>query len=113
VSRAEHQGSFDPGPNTVTVRYRNFRGEDVDLRGDGTTTRFRKGHLSLRVLPTGKRITLAKKFVRNLNELESWPGVGSESRLLPVERQVVGYHRKHGTTSPRYEEILRKYPDLR
>lgn len=111
-SRAAHPGSFDPGRNTVTVHYRNFRGEEVEFQGDGTTVRLRKGHISLRVSPTGKRIALAEQFVRNLNELESWL-TRSESRLLPVERQVAGYHRKHGTTSPRYEEILRKYPDLR
>lgn len=112
TSRAELRGSFDPEQNAVVVQYRNFRGEDVKFRGDGTTVRFRKGHLSLRVAPTGRRIALAKKFVRNLRELESRPGIDPEKRLLRVERQVMGYHRKHGTTSPRYEEILRKYPDL-
>ena len=83
----------------------------MEFQGDRTTVRSGKAHVSLRVLPTGKRIALAKKFVRNLNELESWSR--PEARLLPVERQVLGYHRKHGTTSPRYEEILRKHPDLR
>ena len=110
---AEHSGSFDPGPNTVIVLYRNFRGEDVEFQGDRTTVRSGKRRVSLRISPTGKKVSLAKKFVRNLSELESCAKTYPEECLLPVERQVLGYHRKHGTTSPRYEEVLRKHPGLK
>lgn len=106
----ERAGSFDPGSHRITIRYRNFQGDDVEFEADGRTVRFAKDHLSVCVVPTGRRIALAKKFIRNLNDLE--PASETAARLSAVDRQILGYHRKHGTTSARYEALLRRCPDL-
>jgi|MudIll2142460700_1097286.scaffolds.fasta_scaffold670167_1 hypothetical protein len=102
------QGTFEPGPETITIRYRNYRGDDIELRGDRRTIRFRKAHVSLCVAPTGQRIALWQRFVRNLDELKQYV---PRDTPTAVERQILSYHRKHGTTSPRYEDVRRKYPD--
>ena len=102
------RGSFNPGGNAVTVRYRNHCGEDAEYVGDRTSIRVRKMHVTIRVAPTGKRITLAKKFITNLASLPL-----PEPSQIPsaVERQILSYHSKRGTTSPRYAEARRKYPN--
>ncbi len=89
----------------VTIHYRNFRGEEKRFRCDAATARRRRNHLSVRVEPTGRRIALNRDRITNLKEVE---------RLIPspTERQILSYHRSHRTSSPRYEETLRKYPHL-
>jgi hypothetical protein len=110
--QARLRGTFNPGANAITVSYRNFRGEDVGYVGDKTTIRFTKHHLSLCVRPTGKRIVFAKRFIRNISDLE--PLGVAESAVVSgptaVERQILGYHQKYGTTSARYEDTRRKHP---
>ncbi len=109
VARRSHTGSFDPGPHGVMIRYRNFEGDDVEFEGDRRTVRFRKAHISVRAAPTGRRISLAKKFIENLSDLKPNPAfpVPEPSR---VERQILAFHHRRGSTSPRYEELRRKYP---
>jgi hypothetical protein len=107
---ARHAGSFDPGPNTVVIRYRNYRGDDTEYIADRATIRLRREHLTARVAPTGKRIALAKKFIRNLAELPL-PPASAEPR--GVERQILCFHLRRGSTSPRFEELKRKYPGFR
>ncbi len=106
--RTAPQGDFNPGPEAITIRYRNYRGDDVEFTGDRRTIRFCKAHVSVRVAPTGKRIALWQRFVRDLEELRRHAPSGMPTA---VERQILSYHRNHGTTSPRYEEVWRKYPD--
>ncbi len=111
--RPAHDGTFDPGEHRITIHYRNFRGDETEYVGDRRTIRFKKAHMTVRVAPTGKRIALWQKFVQNLDELKRYaPGrdiAGAEP--TPVERQILSFHRKHGTASPRYEALRRKYPD--
>jgi hypothetical protein len=102
------QGTFDPGADRILLRYRNFRGDDTEYVGDRRTIRFKKAHVTLRVAPTGKRIALWKKFIKNLEDLRPYE---RREEATAVERQILGYHRKHGTTSPRYEELRRTYPE--
>lgn len=97
-------GSFDPGEHAVRIRYRNHAGEERAYTGDRRSVRKRNGHVSLRLAPRGVRCSFLIDRILNPDELE---GLWSSVELTPVERQIVGYHRKHGTTSPRYEEILR------
>jgi hypothetical protein len=106
--RAAPQGTFDPGAHRIVVRYRNFRGDDTEVVGDARTLRFQKAHVTLRVAPTGRRITLWQKFIQNLDDIKTYAG---RPQPTGVERQILGYHRKRGTTSPRYEGLCRKYPD--
>jgi hypothetical protein len=73
-----------------------------------------KNHIIAKVAPKGQTITLSRSRIQNLKEVESrmpqrvapdqeWPN--------PKVRQVMGYHKKNGTTSPLYEKIRTKYPN--
>jgi hypothetical protein len=97
----------------LTVRYRNFQGEEQIYTADADSCRRVKNHISVVVAPAGRRITLRRDRIQNLSELEAvcaqrvapdkeWP--------TPRERQVLNYHKKHKTTSPLYERIRAKYP---
>lgn len=75
----------------------------------------RKGnHLVGRVAPTGGKIALARDRIQNLGEVEA----GLPQRVAsgqpwptPRERQVLGYHKKHGTSSSLFEQTRAKYPN--
>ena len=74
----------------------------------------KKNHLVAAVAPSGKKIVLARNRIQNLSEVESAlpqkieAGQGWAS---PGEAQVLGYHKKHGTSSPLYEKVRGKYPN--
>lgn len=110
-SRAAARASAQPAFGTsaikdnVTIQYKNFRGEDKSFVGDAATARRRGNHISLCVQPTGKRIALNRDRITNLDQVE-------RMIPLPVERHIISYHRLRQSSSPRYEEILRKYPHL-
>ncbi len=101
-------GAFDPGVNPVRIQYRNYRGEDVEYAADRSTLRNFETRISIQVAPRGARITLEKKFVRNLAALGDLTRVGEPSG---VDRQVLTYHLRRGSTSPRFEQLRRKYPN--
>jgi hypothetical protein len=100
-------GTFDPGPNSIEVRYQNFRGEQCAFQGDNRTVRRRGNHLSLLVAPTGTRIALDRDRIQNLAEVEAcvraWP--------TPREAHVLRYHLRRGTTSQLFEQLRRRFPD--
>ena len=64
-------GDFDPGPETIDINYRNYKGENQTFHGDRRTLQTSKEFFSLCIVPTGKRVTFNKKFTRNLSEIES------------------------------------------
>jgi len=100
-------GTYDPGPSSITLRYRNHLDQDRDFRGDKATLRSRRNHISMCLVPTGKRCAFDKKRIANLAEIER--AMPSEAAALSTrERQIIGYHRKHNTTSPMLEAIARK-----
>jgi hypothetical protein len=107
------QGSFDPGDNSIRVQYRNFQGDDRTFTGDSKSLYISPKVVSLRVTPTGQRINLLRKFVQNFSEVERAAPAGSNSDRQPhgVERQILGYHLRKGSTSPRFEEVRKKFPD--
>ncbi|MBF0571172.1 MAG: hypothetical protein HQL12_04805 [Candidatus Omnitrophica bacterium] len=77
-------GNFDPGPGRIGIDYRNFQGENKTFYGDIRTLRASKDFFSLSIVPTGKRVTFNKKFVRNLSEIES--AIDSLPKDYPVIR---------------------------
>lgn len=106
-------GDFRP-EHPLSIRYRNFIGQDRDFSAELDSIVRKNNHLVARVAPTGRKITLSRDRIRNLSEVEerlpkrvesgqSWP--------TPRERQILGYHKKHGTTSARYERVRAKYPN--
>ncbi len=106
-------GNFRPN-EPVTIRYRNFAGQDRTFEAEKSSIVRKKNHLVARVAPTGGKITLSRDRIQNLSDVEAQmpqrlaPGQAPPSRK---ERQVLGYHQKHGTTSALYEEIRAKYPN--
>jgi hypothetical protein len=106
------RGDFHP-EHPLTIRYRNFAGQDRTFSAERDSVIRKGNHLVGRVAPTGEKIALSRDRIQNLREVEAavpqrvapgqaWP--------TPRERQILGYHKKHGTTSARYEKIRAKYP---
>ena len=86
-------GNFDPGPNTITIRYRNYLGEDRTYEADRKTLETKGEHITARVVPTGERIAFNKRFIANLKEIEDY--INSEtinelnSQVEPIEIKVI------------------------
>lgn len=102
-----------PG-RTITIRYRNYKGEEKLFNADADSGRRSKKHISVCVAPKGIRIALAQGRILNWNEVDEALPQRVESGQAPPsarERQVLGYHKKYKTTSPLYEEIRAKYPN--
>ena len=98
----------------IAIRYRNFRGEEKTFTADKDTLRRKRNHIVAQVAPTGDRISLSRDRIQNLEEVEqALPDVSESQPNGPTarERQVLGYHKKHKSTSALYEEIRAKYPD--
>jgi hypothetical protein len=98
---------------SVAIQYRNFQGQDKIFHADARSLHREKNHIVATVAPKGRQITLSRDRIQNLEEVErqmpqrvaqgqNWP--------TPRERQVLNYHKKHGSTSALYEKIRAKYP---
>ena len=107
------RGDFRP-EQSVLIRYVNFAGQTRDFSAERDSLARKKNHIVAQVAPTGRKIALSRDRIQNLSEVEghmpkrvepgqNWP--------TPRERQILGYHKKHGTTSPRYEQVRAKYPN--
>lgn len=99
-------GNFNPGPNAIQVQYTNYEGEKKTYTGDRTTVRKRNNHISLVLAPAGKRCAFEISRVSNMAALT--PFIAADDALSAADRQVLAYHRKRGSTSPRFQEVLRK-----
>jgi hypothetical protein len=105
-------GDFRPD-HPVSIRYANFVGQPRDFSAERGSIVRKKNHLVARVAPTGRRIVLSRDRIQNLGEVEAnfpQPVEPGQNWPTPRERQILGYHKKHGTTSTRYEQIRAKYP---
>src|SRR5262245_8889586 len=112
ASRPKH-GDFSP-QSQLAIRYRNFQGEEKTFTADSDTLRRKRNHIIARVAPTGRSISLSRDRIQNLEEVEKAVAENIESQQpgpTARERQVLGYHKKHKSSSPLYEEIRAKYPD--
>jgi hypothetical protein len=107
------KGSFK-ALQPVTIRYQNFAGQDRSFVAELGSLVRKGNHMVGRVEPTGEKISLARERIQNLQEVESRlkPRV-APGQSLPTrqERQVLGYHKKHGTSSPLFEKIRARYPN--
>ena len=112
-SRESRRSDFSPA-RPLTIRYRNFRGEEKTFTADEESLRRKHNHIIARVAPTGEYISLSRDRIQNLYEVDgALPhDVAREPRGPNArERQVLAYHKKYKTTSPLYESIRAKYPD--
>lgn len=105
-------GDFDPGSNTIEIRYRNFRGDEQTYRGDRRTLRFRGDRISLCLAPTGRRASFATKWIISPSGLQEEARKAKDERPSGVERRVLAYHKKRKSTSPLYERLRAKYPNF-
>jgi hypothetical protein len=106
------RGDFTPTA-PVAIRYRNFRGEEKTFTAESLTLRRSRNHIVAQVAPTGRSISLSRDRIQNLEQVERLLPEVAESRPsgpTARERQVLGYHKKHKSTSPLYEKIRATYP---
>jgi hypothetical protein len=98
----------------LSIRYRNFQGQDKSFTADAGSLQRKRNHIVVRVVPTGEKIALSRDRIRNLAEVEgAMPQQGEAAQPRPTAREwrVLAFHRKHKSTSPLYEQIRAKYPD--
>ena len=111
------RGNFDPGADAVRIHYRNFEGDDRVFTGDAKSLRKTKRGYTIKITPTGKRISLIKKFLKNpleldrLAEAHTPPETGRRDEPFGADRQVLAYHLKRKSTSAKFEAARRKYPN--
>ena len=107
------EGAFRPA-RPVTIQYRNFEGRGKAFVAEGDSITRKGNHLVGRFAPTGRTMTLSRDRIENLRDVESVllqrlaPG---QQPPTPRERQVLGYHKKHRTSSPLFEKIRARYPN--
>jgi hypothetical protein len=113
--RPRSWGRADYSPaRPLSIRYRNFRGQEKTFTADSESLRRKHNHIVARVAPTGRKIALLRDRIQNLTEVEralpqqDLPG---QSGPNARERQVLSFHKKHKSTSPLCERIRAKYPD--
>lgn len=107
------EGNFRP-EHPVSIRYVNFAGQNRDFSAErGSLTR-KRDHIVAQVAPTGRKITLSRDRIQNLSEIEPY----LQQRVGPGqdwptgrERQILNFHKKHGKSSSRYEQLRAKYPN--
>jgi hypothetical protein len=98
----------------LVIRYRNFQGQEKTFTADEESLERKRNHVVARVTPTGERIALSRDRIQNLAEVDrAVQSQAAEAKAGPTarERQVLGFHKKHKSTSPLYEVIRAKYPD--
>jgi hypothetical protein len=112
ATQTARRGNYAPS-RPVTIQYRNFQGEGKTFTADAESLARKKNHIIARVAPTGDHISLSRDRIQNLSEIEQMLPQLKPPVSMPTkrERQVLGYHKKHGTTSPLYEQIRAKYPN--
>jgi len=102
------------GPaGSVTIQYKNFQGQNKTFYADARSLHREKNHIRATVAPKNQQISLSRDRIQNLQEVEQqMPQRVEAGQVWPnkKERQVLSYHKKHGTTSPLYEKIRAKYP---
>ena len=99
---------------SVSIQYKNFQGQYKAFAADAGSLRRKGNHIIARVDPSGKQIAFSRDRIQNMSEVDAVLPARDRSgapRPSSKERQVLGYHTKHGTTSPLYEKIRAKYPN--
>jgi len=113
-TRAPRRCDYSP-MRALYIRYRNFQGQEKTFTADKDSLQRKGNHIVARVAPTGENISLSRDRIQNLSEVEeALPQASKVERSGPTarERQVLAFHKKYKSTSPLYERIRAKYPDL-
>jgi len=107
------RGDFQP-EHPVSIRYVNFAGQSRDFSAERDSLVRKRNHIVARVAPTGQKIVLSRDRIQNLSEVEGHlPSKIEPGQNWPRGRelQILNYHKKHGTSSARYEQLRAKYPN--
>jgi len=107
------RGNFRP-EHPISIRYTNHAGQQREFSAELGAIVRKNNHLVAPVAPTGQKISLSRDRIQNLAEVEAQlPARVETGQPWPSarERQILGYHKKHGTTSARYEQVRAKYPN--
>ena len=110
--RPKFRGDFRPA-NPIAIRYRNFHDQEAEFSAERGSLVRKENHIVAQVAPTGMRISLSRDRIQNLIEVEQTmdlPVEQGQDWPTPRERQVLGYHKRHGTTSALYAAARAKYP---
>ena len=83
--------------NPLAVEYNNFRGEEKTFTADPTSIRDRGSRLSMRVAPTGLRISLARDRITNLAPIESALPAAGPDFSNPLTVQYTNYRGEQKT----------------
>ena len=70
-ARVPPEEKFDPVANRLEIKYRNHKGQEKSFIGDSATIRASGKHISVRVLPSGERIALAKERILNWADMKA------------------------------------------
>ena len=103
---------YVPSGDTVSIRYRNSRGESKTFSADRSSLTRRHNHIVAHVAPSWRPLALSRDRIENLTEIDPYlPERDRSEAAQPTarERQVLAYHKKYGTTSPLHEKIRSKY----
>jgi hypothetical protein len=106
------RGNFIPS-RSIEIRYKNFQGEEKVFIADAVSAVRTNHHIVAVVAPKGLRISLSRDRIANLREVEdAFPQRVQPEQNWPTarERQILGYHKKHKSSSAMYEKIHSKYP---
>jgi hypothetical protein len=102
------KGDFSPR-TPVTVRYENFRGDELTYLADSHGA-YRTGeHVVMHVAPAGSKIAFRLSAIKNRAQVEG--------DLSPIavpsgnERRVLHFHLRRGSSSALFVKIRQKYPD--
>ena len=107
------QGDFVP-EHPVSIRYVNFVGQNRDFSAERDSLVRKKNHIIAEVAPMGRKITLSRDRIQNLGDVEArMPKRVEPGQSWPTgrERQILNFHNRRGSTSPRYEQLRTKYPN--
>jgi hypothetical protein len=107
-------GRFQPAV-PLTIQYKNCAGQDRTFVVEKDSVVRKRNHLVAKVAPRGVNIALSRDRIQNLAEVEAQiPESAKPSQPWPSarERQVLAYHKKHRSTSPLFEKVRAKYPNL-
>ena len=114
IASKQARPPYVPSGDTVSIRYRSFRGESKTFTADRSSLTRRHNHVVARVAPSWRQLSLSRDRIENLTEIDAHlPERDRSGAPQPTarERQVLGYHKKYGTTSPLYEKVRAKYPN--
>ena len=107
------RGHFVPA-HPISIRYANFVGQEREFSSERDSLVRKKNHIVAQVAPSGTKIALSRDRIQNLSEVEGhMPKRVEPGQSWPTgrERQVLSFHKKHGSTSARYEQLRAKYPN--